>query len=86
MKNTKKAAATKAAPKIVLRRMPKSDEPCPQQARVLLEVIGAKRGGLTLEELSAAAKGKVKTVQTISAIWFHYRKDLMKRGFVRVAQ
>ena len=51
---------------IVLKRMPKEGEALPKQARVLLEVLGAAKGGkLTLAELAKNAQGKLKTVQTV---------------------
>jgi len=87
MKTTKKTKAQSAAPAtIVLKRMPKSDEVLPKQARTLLEVLKAKGGKLTLEELTAAAKGKLKSVQTVPAIFHHYRKPLSKRGLLQVTR
>jgi hypothetical protein len=74
----------KSATKIILKRMPKSTEVVPKQARLLLEVLSAKGGTLTLPELTKNARRRLKTVQTIPAIFHHYRKDLTKRGFVRV--
>lgn len=71
--------------KILLKRMPKETDSIPKQARALLAVLSAKGGKLTLAELTEAAKGKVKTVQTIPAIFRHYQKTLVKHGFVRVA-
>jgi len=71
---------------IILKRMPKDGESIPQQARTLLEILKAKGGTLTMAELANAAKSKIKTVQTIPAIFNHYRKSLCKRGFVRVTR
>jgi hypothetical protein len=78
MKNNRKPAT------VVLKRMPKDNETLPKQAVTLLQVLKTKGGTLTLPELAQAAQGKLKTVQTPSAIFHHYRKMLSKRGFVRV--
>jgi hypothetical protein len=79
MKNNQKPAT------VVLKRMPNENEELPKQAVTLLEVLKAKGGKLTLVELTQAAQGKLKTVQTVPAIFHHYRKMLSKRGFVRVS-
>lgn len=71
---------------VVLKRMPRETETLPKQARTLLDVLKAKGGKLSLTELSQAAKGKLKTVQTPQAIFHHYRKALRKRGFVQVSR
>ena len=81
MKNTTKREQVTT---IVLKRTPKDGEALPKQARVLLEVLGAKGGTLTLPELAKNARPRLKTVQTVPAIFNHYRKALTKRGFVRV--
>ena len=69
---------------IVLKRMPKDDETLAAQARVLLQVLSAKGGKLTLPELAQAAKGKLKTVQAVPAVFNHYRPALTKRGFIKM--
>ena len=79
MKNSRKLAT------VVLKRMPRENEELPKQALTLLEVLKSKGGKLTLLELTQAAHGKLKTVQTVPAIFHHYRKMLSKRGFLRVS-
>ena len=78
MKNNRKPVT------VVFKRMPKDNEDVPKQAVTLLQVLKAKGGTLTLPELAQAAKSKLKTVQTPSAIFHHYRKMLSKRGFIQV--
>ena len=71
---------------IHLKRMPKAEDPCAPQARVLLEVLGHAKNGMTMPELTKAASGKLKTKQTVGAVFGHYAKDLRKRGYITMTE
>lgn len=69
--------------KIRFVRMPEKDAPLAPQVMTILAVLKSK-GPLTMAELAKAAKRRVKTVQPIARIFNHYRKPLLKGGFVKI--
>jgi len=71
--------------KIRFVRMPEKNAALAPQAMALLAVLRAK-GPMTMTELAKAAKRRVTTVQPIARIFNHYRKRLLKGGFVKIAK
>jgi hypothetical protein len=61
--------------------MPAEGEVAPQ-AFTLLGILGKAKNGMTLAELAKAAHGKLKTKQSVTAVWQHYQRDLREAGYI----
>jgi hypothetical protein len=69
---------------VILKKLAGKDA-LPAQALATLGVLKAKGGKLTVEELKKAMQGRVKSKQSMSAIWSFYRARLIRKGFIAVA-
>ncbi|MFY9842686.1 MAG: hypothetical protein WA718_12895 [Terriglobales bacterium] len=67
---------------VILKKLPAKDEPIAPQAAALLVTLKAKGGTLAVADLLAAAKGRVKTKQSMGRIWQYYKEQLLKSGCI----
>lgn len=80
----KKPSARTAGEKITLLVAPKSVKDMAKQAVEILLTLEDLGGSATLIELCVAMERRVKTRQPMLAIWRHYQKKMLVKGYVSV--